>query len=330
MKTLIALFVLTPFSFFLHSSAQIALNKNHAKVEIANLICIPKNTIPQTPTYKLNKITEIHGNLVAHSKYIFLEYVEIEETEFDRMNELTDIYSGESSLFKSYKLTSPELQQKYSSLLNTTVILNNHNREQFTCTIVDFVIVNDRFNSPPYLAAVTNVDEEAENIYYAWASSNSKVKLDEFSLIESQLSYAESNEYLGSFIIYMDAFQNMTFYTNFEDQLAENDDFYVSIEFKKYESSEGKTFVIVQNRLTGMCESLIDSQVALFELKNDQVVLCGIGSLDRFVIDLIDLDGDGFPEILAGDFSSSGIYKLKSQVIKLKSEFSWSFSGCPC
>jgi hypothetical protein len=68
----------------------------------------------------------------------------------------------------------------------------------------------------------------------------------------------------------------------------------------------------------------------VYQKKDGKLKLIGMNRIDYFILDIIDFNGDDFPELLGGDFSSSIIYSLENGEIEEVKSLSWSSNECPC
>ena len=127
--------------------------------------------------------------------------------------------------------------------------------------------------------------------------------------------------------------KNTTINSIYETALSEipdewND--YEAIEVKVFEVKTNGEYVVVQHNWYGQCESLNYNYSAVYHVNPSGWALEAEGSLDKFCVDLVDVDFDGYPELLLTDFSSSAIYEMYKGSFKKKKELSWSFRGCQC
>ncbi|OIQ31689.1 MAG: hypothetical protein BM555_05105 [Crocinitomix sp. MedPE-SWsnd] len=279
----------------------------------------PKKNISEVLFRKqLRKSDFFKGNLVAHSNFVFLEYVDIAEQDFKKMNEVTEQFNVESIYMHAYKLDDAELLEKYSKLDGKEIQLNNYNRKQYKTKIVDFVIINDEHSEPPYLAAVVESQEE-HDIYYAWSSETS---IDPYPFEKQEFEEGGDEKFA---IMYWDS----KFYNDLSLKYGENYEYQRDDVFQ-FKSKDGEEFVLVQNCVIGHCEGMIESEFIVFKKVKEKYDIISSGALDHFVIDFIDVEGDGFPEVLVADFASSAIIDISKPKSAIKYSFEWSSQGCPC
>jgi hypothetical protein len=262
--------------------------------------------------------TDLSGHLIAHSRFLFLDYIDIDHEEVFGYPSLLDKYPSESSLFTPYKLEDKRLKAQYEHLIGSKLKLNNHNRKQFDVEVVDLVIIGDRYVYPPYVAAVLDVPID-QNIYYAWTSSSSTLTYP-FEALEDD---SEGDV--------LTKFENSTAYGEFEEIFETSDeDIYPDLNVQAFEHYEGVKYFVVQYNAIGMCESLVDNLTAVYIEKNGNLQLVAMNQLDYYVIDLIDTNGDDYPELLGADFASSIVYTLENGEIEELKQLAWSSNGCPC
>ena len=93
---------------------------------------------------------------------------------------------------------------------------------------------------------------------------------------------------------------------------------------------EDRNFVVVQNRVMGVCGSIVASQVVVYEDVKGVLKVNSHFLTEDYVNGLVDTDQDGHMEVVLVSLASTGIYELKSNKLREKVHLSWSFDGCPC
>lgn len=290
-------------------------------------LCIPKNVANRANSRKVKAVNDIDFALVCHSNLIVLEYFEQESFE---SNIEINKYPKKTSLLHLYKIEDAELISKYEKLIGTQVYVNDHffKRKQFELTIIDIVLVHDLFQDRPYVAAVTDIDKE-DYIYYAWVSS-SKSDLEKYG-DKLTKDYNYGDELDSSYNELISRYKSSSYFKNQEEVSETSSDIneYARIDVSSFQSKFGD-FYIVENKRIGTCEFLSESQTVVYKKQGNNYELIAKSIIGQELIDLIDIDNDGIPELLTGEFSSSAIYKISNgKLINLKSA-SWSFMGCPC
>ncbi len=270
----------------------------------------------------LVQINVLESQLVSHSKFIFLENLDMSIEDLNPDNICTQEYFEDADGLVCYELKSEELINKYSGLLNKKVMINNWNRTQREVKIKDLVIVLESYAEQPFLACTVDLDH-ADNIYYAWASTSPKNNFYPFNLFESD----SLQETLEEEVRTSKSFEEFSEF-NYED--FPNEDIYDESTFEMYSSASGETYVLVQLNKIGTCRSIIDNLTFLYKSTSEGLELLAEGSVSNFSIDLIDVDNDGEPEVLMGDFASSTIYKPENGKFEVLQDFWWSTSECPC
>jgi len=322
MKTLLSalcLLVLMSFSYNTFKSKKEVYDvKATSEIQFKKFYTAKKKVSKVLFRKNLKKSTFFKGNLVAHSNFVFLEYLELDESDLVHMQEITNQFQAESFQFHAYKADGIEQLGKYSKLRGKEIQLNNYNRKQFKTKIIDFVIINDMYSEPPYLAAVVE-SQKGNDIYYAWSSETS---INPYPFVKQELELGEDEKFV---MMYWDSefYQDLTLKYE-EDYEYQRDDVF------QFKGEKGDEFVLVQNCVIGHCEGMIESEFVVFEKIEGKYEIISSGALDHFVIDLIDVEGDGFPEVLVGDFASSAIIDISKPKLRIKSSFGWSTQGCPC
>lgn len=273
-------------------------------------------------------ISQIDFAMVCHKNLILLEYIDLED-DFDAYTEIED-YPLQTNLYHLYELEDPALIEKYQNLMNTTVYLNDHflERYQLKQKIVDIVIVNEIFQKGPYIAAVTDVNV-AHDIYYCWASS-SQSDLEIFGQKRTtQFQYLDELNSNESSLLKL--YQDSENFVDMDKKMDESKDenAYSQIEITSFKSSSG-IFYVLENKLIGTCEFITENHINIYKKDKDEFVLLGDASVDKQFIDLIDIDKDGVPELLCGEFASSVIYEINGHRLTRIKSASWSSNSCPC
>ncbi len=115
------------------------------------------------------QVSKIDYALISHSNLIVLEFLDI--SNFDNCIR-ENRYPTKTQFCEIYQLNDQTLRLKYKNLIGEKVYLYDHyfKRNTYLQSIIDVVLVHDRHQESPYIAAVTDIDSE-KHIYYAWASS---------------------------------------------------------------------------------------------------------------------------------------------------------------
>lgn len=280
---------------------------------------------PTVACYAQHKKQAIGENyLIAHSRFAFLGYAGKEPISWEQLEDHTNAYEGESSIFYTFKLDVAQYSQ-FEHLIGQKLVLNNGDREQMTRKIIDIVLVEDIYNELPYYAAVLETDP-SKSIYYGWTSRYGSLSYPfrEVQLVDSYATEESENPVLIDF-------QNTNEFTRFEEQYStSNDEVYLELSGHEFESKGEERYMVVQYKAIGLCEGLVDETTALYAYNEMGWRMIASGSLGYFFKDLIDVNGDGFPEILGADFASSSIISIENGMFINTSELSWSTMGCPC
>ena len=262
---------------------------------------------------------DFESELLSHGRFIFLDDVDLSQKQIESFKEITENYELDSDVTKIYDLEEHWLALKYDNAVNKKLTIYNHDRKTYAVRTKKIVLVVDQGYESPYLAALVDLPNEA-NIYYAWSSTNYRKNPYPFIKIEDEITNNLAQEELDS----------LNEYQIVKEKFNQLKNDYDAIEVKVFEVKTNEKYVVVQHNWYGQCESLNYNYSAVYHVNPSGWALEAEGSLDKFCFDLVDVDFDGYPELLLTDFSSSAIYEMYKGSFKKKKELSWSFRGCQC
>lgn len=97
-----------------------------------------------------------------------------------------------------------------------------------------------------------------------------------------------------------------------------------------FEARKGEKYVLIQHNWIGDCESQAGNYSALYQVTGSGWFLQAEGELDHPFLDLIDIDGDFYPELLMGGISTTAIYEINYKGFSKKRWLTWSHGVCSC
>ena len=264
---------------------------------------------------------QIH--LVTHNQFMFLEFVDAEiDPNNPGMKEISDDYELYSGSCHIYEVEADEISRDHDLMIGRAFQLNNHNRDQVSAVVEKIVIVNDAYAELPYYAAVLTIQDETW-IYYGWTSGVGAMNypfMDKGTYFEE-----EANERVLS------AFQNSVEYSRFEDTKARLEQYdYEETSVHELEHFNGTKYYVVQYNTIGGCGSLMDNLTAVYSEKKGKLKLIAMDELEYYFQDMVDVNGDGYPEFIGAEFSASAIFSISKGRLNLLQQIDWSIDECPC
>ena len=163
--------------------------------------------------------------------------------------------------------------------------------------------------------------EEASS-YAIWANTSTRInpfpfiKTEDALISELALTYFDS---LAEFHV----LQEQIF-------VSKNSFEYEEDEVHIFDARPKEKYVLVRHNWLGICSSISYNYSALYHVTPSGWVLETEGVLNEFFIDLIDTDGDFYPELLMGDIGSNSIYEINYKGFSKKRTLGWSSTICPC
>lgn len=272
------------------------------------------------------QVSTIDYALISHSNLIVLEFLDI--SNFDNCIR-EERYPTKTQFCEIYQLKDQTLWAKYKNLIGEPVYLYDHyfKRKQYHQQIIDVVLVYDRHQDKPYVAAVTDIDQK-DHIYYAWASSE-YIDMGQFGK-KNILGYENSETDEVKFEDVINTYKQAAYYIDYEANVDEKKaDDYARIDVTEFESIHGHYFIL-ENKSVGVCEFLNENHLILYQYTKGKYQFIASGNIDQELVDMVDINNDGYPEIITGAFTSSSIYQFEGRKMNLLKSASWSFEGCPC
>ena len=261
--------------------------------------------------------------LLAYSQYAFLNNVEIDVENHEGKLKLVKEDEDSYNLFDIYTIEDEKMKAPYKHLIGNKMKVNNHNRTSYQAKIIDIVLVFEMWGEMPYIAAKFDLPLE-DNIYYAWTCSVANMP---YPFMPSGV-----NSNGVEHVELMEAFEARPEYSaalNLYDQTADEDQ-YSEVMIEEFEHFKGSKYQVVQFNVIGVCGGLVNDLTAVYKKGKAGYELLAIGELGYYVQDLIDVDNDGFPEVLGAEFTASAIFKIENQTFTLQEQLSWSSTECPC
>ena len=261
--------------------------------------------------------------LITHNKFAFLEYLDPELEFGEGFREVSDRHEMYSGGCLVYEVDDQSFIEDYEGLIGSEYMVNNYSRDQYSAKVVQIVVIHDRYMEVPYLAAQLEFIGSDQYVYYGWASA---VSATVYPYMELETRYEEmADENV------MNLFHNTAEYSQFEEVFAMPDE-ELELELVEFEQEHfnGTKYHIIQYNAIGHCGSLYENLTAVYSERKGKYKQLAIGELDYFFQDLIDINGDGFPEFFGADFAASIIFSMENGRFEAIQEVNWSTDECPC
>lgn len=257
----------------------------------------------------------VEGKLVSQGRYICLQKKIYAAEDLENFKEM-EVENKPSSIMRFFELP-PEEQNKYQALQGKTIFITNPTRGSVEATIKRLFLVSDLWDKEIYIAAEFSLEEADKYGYYcAYASVHPPV-------LEAE--YLKEDVALELF----DQVKREKFYVPLDTLSNQEHAEYEELEVTEIKW-EDRNFVVVQNRVMGVCGSIVASQVVVYEDVKGVLKVNSHFLTEDYVNGLVDTDQDGHMEVVLVSLASTGIYELKSNKLREKVHLSWSFDGCPC
>jgi hypothetical protein len=262
------------------------------------------------------KSFRIKANIVTHSGFLFLDFVPAKKGQLKNYQNISSEFDSTGITgTKFYDVQNSSLELQYQDFLGRTVVVNNNNREQLSCKISKFVLIDDPAYTDPYLAAVL---QKPENTWLnnSWATTNKRLNPYPFAEVQ--------NEELSQLALMH--FDSLTEYQNIKEiQPAED-----ATEVRIFEFRKTEKYIVVRYYYLGACSAIEGNYMALYHVTPDNWVREAEGSIDMHFEDLIDIDGDLYPEFLMTGFNQSAIFEINYTGFSKMEFMKWSSLECPC
>lgn len=269
-------------------------------------------------------------HLITHNSLVFLEYLDLEEDVdehhkgyLEGYKDISEEYNTYSGSCKVYELEDEALKDEYEHLIGAAYTVNNHNRDSETVVVEKLVVVYDPWVDLPYVAAAFETSEKGYSKYHGWTS---RVGAISYPFMERGEFFEENDE--EEIVI---IFQNTPEYSQFEDLFVMPTEYeWTETKYSKFEHFDGTNYHVAQYNLLGDCSSIVENLTAVYSEIDGEYTLLAMDQIDYYFHDLIDINGDGFPEFFGADFSSSVIYTIENGQLNEKTSVNWSIDECPC
>ncbi|MBI3134909.1 MAG: hypothetical protein HYZ14_09580 [Bacteroidetes bacterium] len=267
------------------------------------------------------KSFRIKTRLITHSRFLFLDFAEDKKGQLANYKDITPAFEIASAVTRVYEIDHSTLALQYEDFVGRTVVVNSGDRTQITCKISKLVLVADQAYTDPYLAAVLEIPENTY-LNYAWATTNKKLNPYPFSPIEDPLLSETA----------LTRFDSLYEYQLVREKCAQKtDDFdYDETTVNIYEFRKNEKYILVKYDCVGMCGSLDESYAALYHVTPGNWVREAEGPIPFYFHDLIDVDGDMYPELLMSGFATTAIYEINFKGFSEMESVNWSTTECPC
>lgn len=259
--------------------------------------------------------------LMSQSQFVFLEFAELDEEEIANLPLIIDESNTISSGTKVFDLTNHPYFNKYEKYIGRTISVYDADRMKHQPTIKKIVLVKDIAYEKPYVALKLNLSDTS-SIYWAFATSNKRMNPFPYTQIED----AEISQIALAHFDSLSEFQFIKSRLKTSTQEVYFDECDVSI----FDYRENEKYVFVQAIYYGNCSSYEAGYSALYHVTRDNWVQEAEGTVLHFFQDLIDVDGDKYPELIFNDFSSTYIYEITDKGFTEKRNITWSSDECPC
>lgn len=264
---------------------------------------------------------EVKLQLMTQGQFVFLEFAELDEEEISTLPIMTDETNSVSSGTTVFDLTNHPYFSKYEKFVGRTISVYDARRIKRQPTIKKIVLVKDLVYEKPYVALKLNLADTVQ-FHSAFATSNKRMKPFPFTPIENPeiaqtaLAYFDS---LAEFQLIRNMWQPSTISSGFDNY-----------EVHVFDYRENEKYVFVQAIYWGACGSYEAGYSALYHVTRDNWVQEAEGEVPHFFKDLIDIDGDKYPELLFIDFADAFIYEITNKGFTEKRAVTWSTDECPC
>jgi hypothetical protein len=264
---------------------------------------------------------EVKLELVSHGQFVFMEFADLDEAEVAALPVIADESGTISNGTTIFDLSAHPYFGKYEKFIGRTISVYDNRRIKRQPTIQKIVLIKDIAYDKPYVALALNLSDTTQ-IYCAFATSNKRMNPYAYTQMEdseiAQIALAH--------------FDSLTEFQAVKSQLQANhpnanfDENNVHI----FEYRENEKYVFVQAIYLGDCSSYETGYSALYHVTRDNWVQEAEGEVPHFFKDLIDIDGDKYPELFFTDFANAFVYEITNKGFTEKRDITWSTDECPC
>lgn len=263
----------------------------------------------------------VKTTLLTHSQFVFLEEADLSENEIAELTLITDQFENVSDATTIFSLDNHPYKEKYTNFKGRTITVYDYYRTKHAYTISKVVLVKDMAMEKPYAAAVVNFPT---GVFpdYAWATTNKRLNPYPYT-------QTEDPETAQTALAYFDSLSEFQLIRKMWEPGSASSG-YDNYEVHVFDYSENEKYVFVQAIYWGACGSYEAGYSALYHVTRDNWVQEAEGTILHFFHDLIDLDGDKYPELIFRGLSSTHIYEITDKGFTEKKSIQWSGDGCPC
>jgi len=264
---------------------------------------------------------EVKLELLSHGQFVFLEFAELTEEEVTALPVIADESGTVSNATTVFDLSDHPYFSKYEKFIGRTISVYDIKRIKRQPTIQKIVLVKDIAYDKPYVALALNLSDTTQ-IYCAFATSNKRMNPYAYTQMED----AEISQIALAHFDSLTEFQAAKSQLEVDHPDANFDEYNVHI----FEYRENEKYVFVQAIYLGNCSSYETGYSALYHVTRDNWVQEAEGEVPHFFKDLIDIDGDKYPELFFTDFADAFVYEITHKGFTEKRAITWSTDECPC
>ncbi|MBK9590188.1 MAG: hypothetical protein IPO32_01405 [Crocinitomicaceae bacterium] len=264
---------------------------------------------------------EVKLELMSHGQFVFLEFAELNEEEIASLPVIPDEAGTISNATTVFDLTDHPYFSKYEKFIGRTISIYDVKRIKRQPTIKKIVLVKDMAYEKPYVALKLNLSDTTQ-IYAAFATSNKRMN----PYLYAQIEDAEISQIALAHFDSLNEVQLVKSRLQQENPDANFDEYNVHV----FDYRENEKYVFVQAIYLGNCSSYETGYSVLYHVTRDNWVQEAEGEIPHFFKDLIDIDGDKYPELFFTDFADAFVYEITHKGFTQKRAITWSTDECPC
>lgn len=261
---------------------------------------------------------QVKLELITHSQFVFLEFADLAEDEISALPDITSESEYLSTAVSVFDLTKHPYFGKYEKYIGRTISVFDASKTNHHPTIKKIVLVKDPEMKSPYVALTLNLPED-QRLNDAFATSNKR--MNPYPFVQT-----EAPEIAQTALAYFDSLSEFHRVKTEMKATGERSDKYVWV----FDVRPNEKFVFVQNQFIGDCEQMTTSYAALYHVTRDNWIQECEGEVLYYFRDMIDLDGDKYPELLMGTFAGTAIFEITNRGFTQKRAMSWASDECAC
>ena len=268
-----------------------------------------------------SKELRVKDGIVTHGRFLYLE--RLEELGADYLDNFTNEaadFGLNPDLVKVCHLRKSRFDLKYENYVGHTIRVYNSEREQTVAKMSRLVIVRDPQEEIPYLAVALSAADNAD-FHYTWANSNKRLNAFPFERTEDPVLTETALIYFDSLSEYHRVRDEVKVQTSIE---------YEDVEMYPFKYRKDEYYVFVQYSAYGSCSWREQGYSALYHVTPQNWSLEAEGYMPYFFSDLIDIDGDQYPELLMDSFSETAIFEINYSGFHKRKSAGWWTETCPC